>query len=95
MRREAGEIALRGLVIAGGDASPGLQLVDRALELPPQPLGVRAEPADRQVGLDELPLLVRQLHPRHAGRSTGSGPATRANPTDRSQLDTRPSGILE
>src|SRR4051794_7679994 len=29
---EAGEVAFRGLVVAGGDASPGLELVDQALD---------------------------------------------------------------
>lgn len=38
---------------------------DHALELLPQPLGVRAVPTDRQVRLDEPPLRVRKLHSRH------------------------------
>jgi hypothetical protein len=50
------------------------------LELLPQPLGVRAVFADRQVRPDELPFLVIQLHSRHATRPTGPGPATRAKP---------------
>jgi hypothetical protein len=29
---EAGDVALRGFVVAGGDASPGLQLVDQTLD---------------------------------------------------------------
>jgi hypothetical protein len=29
---EAGEVAVRGLVIPGGDASPGLELVDQPLD---------------------------------------------------------------
>jgi hypothetical protein len=53
---------------------------DHALDLLPQPLGVRAVPADGQVRPDELPFEIRQLHSRHARRSTGPGPAVRAIP---------------
>ncbi|KAF0790771.1 hypothetical protein P405_23715 [Streptomyces sp. FR-008] len=31
-RVESGEVAVRGLVVSGGDASPGLELVDQALD---------------------------------------------------------------
>src|SRR3954451_23656169 len=60
----------------------GLEPPDHTLELLPEPLGVRAVLTDRQVRPDELPLRVRQLHTRHARRSTGPDPAARANPTD-------------
>lgn len=49
----------------------GLEPPDHALELLPQLLGVRAVPACRQVRIDELPILIRQLRLRHARRSTG------------------------
>jgi hypothetical protein len=32
---ESGEVAVRGLVVPGGDASPGFQLVDQALDCVP------------------------------------------------------------
>jgi hypothetical protein len=38
---EAGEVAVRALVAAGGDGSPGLELVDQALDGVPLLLEVR------------------------------------------------------
>jgi hypothetical protein len=80
---------------AVGNGRPGAELLrhlpplaacaeppDHTFELLSQPLGVRTVLADRQVRLDELPLAVSQLHPRHASRFTSSGPAAKENPAD-------------
>lgn len=66
------------------DSRPGTELLrhlpplparlgapDHPLELLPQPLGIRAVLADRQIRLDELPFRTRRLPSRHARRSTG------------------------
>jgi hypothetical protein len=55
---------------------------DHPLKLLPQPLGVRAEPADRRVGFDELPLVVGELPARHTQRPTRFRPRTGTEPED-------------
>lgn len=58
------------------------KLPDHALELLPQPLGIRTEPTDRQVRLNELPLHIRQLLSRHNKTIYRTRVASTTNPTD-------------
>jgi hypothetical protein len=53
---EAGEVAVRALVAAGGDGSPGLELVDQALDGVPFLLEVRVM-ADGSAASGAFPLL--------------------------------------
>ncbi len=96
---EAGEAAVRGLVVSGGDASPGLQLVDQPLDGVPLLVQVWVV-ADGPTAPGALPFVRPPRRPRLPPRPTdradlalGEGVHNRLAPADhpdRRDLTTRP-----